>query len=391
MIDGNTKIRMYQRANGTVGIRDHLVVISTVCCANHGAESVASKVEGAVHLTHAAGCGQLGVDAAQTLRILENTGAHPNVGAALVVGLGCEQNNAHELAKKIAETGKPVASLTIQESGGTMATIEKGISLCQKLMTEKSAQAHRVPLAVSELTIGLECGGSDFTSGIAANPVVGLVADRFIDSGAGAVFGETTEVIGAEHHLAGRAVDEQVRGFILDRVREVEKGAEAMLVDIRGSQPSPGNIAGGLTTIAEKSLGAICKAGSRPIVDGVAYGQSVRKRGLTFMDTPGQDLVSLGGIVAGGAHLVLFTTGRGTPLGNAVAPVIKITANKEALMGMAENFDVDLSPILADEMSLEQGADLITSLTLEAAEGKRVQAEILGHREFGFHAIGPTL
>jgi altronate dehydratase large subunit len=391
MINRNLQVSAYQRSNHSIGIRDHLIVISTVCCANHTVQSIVKNCEQAVPIVHNFGCGQLGKDADQTLRILLNTGKHPNVGGVLVVGLGCEQNNAHELAEEIRDSGKPAASIIIQEIGGTTAVLKEGIAICQKLSSEKTKIAIRKELPVSELIIGLECGGSDYTSGITANPVIGLVADHFVDDGASVVFGETAEAIGAEHILEKRSINESVSKFILAKIQAAENEAKLMKVDMRGSQPSPGNIAGGLSTISEKSLGAICKSGNRPIVDAIEYGQLVRKKGVTFMDCPGQDLVSLGGLVAGGAHMVLFTTGRGTPLGNAITPVIKITANQETFLKMNEHIDIDLSPVSADEMSMECGANAIIDLMLKVANGNLVQTEKLGHREFGFHSIGPTL
>ena len=391
MINHDTRIKVYGRKNGMIGIRNHLAVISTVFCANHVAESIVRQVPGAVAITHHSGCGQLGKDAEQTLRVLTNIGKHPNVGAVLVVGLGCEQIGAHDLAVEIASTQKPVKTSVIQDDGGTSATIEKGVASCRQLIKGMQEDVDRISASCSELVVGLECGGSDFTSGIASNPAVGIVADLFTDIGARVIFGETAEVLGAEHILAERAVNKKVKAFIFNKVAATEKLAEDMHVDMRGSQPSPGNIAGGLSTIAEKSLGAICKSGNRPIVDVLEYAEPAGKAGLSFMDCPGQDLVSICGIVAGGAHVVLFTTGRGTPLGFAIAPVLKISANSETVSKMAENIDMDISDVLTGDMSLDDAGRIIVAKVLEVAGGKLTKAEKLGHREFGFHSIGPTL
>jgi len=391
MINHDTRIKVYGRKNGMIGIRNHLAVISTVFCANHVAESIVRQVPEAVAITHHFGCGQLGKDAEQTLRVLTNMGKHPNVGAVLVVGLGCEQIGAHDLAVEIASTQKPVKTSVIQDEGGTSATIEKGVTCCRQLIKGMQEDVDRISASCSELVVGLECGGSDFTSGIASNPAVGIVADLFTDVGARVIFGETAEALGAEHILAERAVNKKVKAFIFNKVAATEKLAEDMHVDMRGSQPSPGNIAGGLSTIAEKSLGAICKSGNRPIVDVLEYAEPAGKAGLSFMDCPGQDLASICGIVAGGAHAVLFTTGRGTPLGFAIAPVVKISANSEAVKKMAENIDIDLSGILTGDMNLDDAGRIIAAKVLEVAGGKLSKAEKLGHREFGFHSIGPTL
>ena len=391
MLDHQTTITAFHRQNGAVGIRNHLVVISTVFCANHVNECIAQRFPAAVSITHLFGCDQLGQDAEQTLRVLTHIGQHPNVGAVLVVGLGCEQNSAHDLARTIGGFNKPVASLVIQETGGTTASIEKGITLCRELHHRMQEVTRRVRVPVADLVVGLECGGSDFTSGMVANPAIGLVSDALSDIGARVIFGETAEVIGAEHILARRAVNDRVQQFILDRVRGVEQSAGTQQVDMRGSQPSPGNIAGGLSTIAEKSLGAICKSGSRPIIDCLEYAEWATRPGISFMDCPGHDLASITGLVAGGAHMVLFTTGRGTPLGFAVAPVVKITANRQTATRMAENIDVNLSEVLLRRMSIETVASNLNEIILKVANGHLVQAEKLGHREFGFHSIGVTL
>jgi altronate dehydratase large subunit len=391
MLDHQTAIRAFCRENGAVGIRNHLAVISTVFCANHVNECIVRRFPDAVSITHPFGCDQLGSDAVQTLRVLTHIGQHPNVGAVLVVGLGCEQNSAHELAQTIDDFGKPVAALVIQEAGGTTTSIEEGKTLCRKLHHRLQEETLRVQVPVKDLVVGLECGGSDFTSGMVANPAVGLVADALADLGARVIFGETSEVLGAEHIVSRRATDDRVREFILDKVRGVEQATEALKVDMRGSQPSPGNMAGGLSTIAEKSLGAICKSGNRPIVDCLEYAEWATRPGISFMDSPGQDLASITGLVAGGSHMVLFTTGRGTPLGFAVAPVVKITANGQTATRMTENIDVDLSEVLSRRMSLETAAINLGEFVLAVAGGQLVQAEKLGHREFGFHSIGITL
>ena len=391
MINHDTRIKVYGRKNGMIGIRNHLAVISTVFCANHVAESIVRQVPEAVAITHHFGCGQLGKDAKQTLRVLTNIGKHPNVGAVLIVGLGCEQINAHDLSVEIACTQKTVKTFVIQDEGGTSATIEKGVSCCRQFIKGMQEDVDRISVSCSELVVGLECGGSDFTSGIASNPAVGIVADFFTDVGARVIFGETAEALGAEHILAERAVNKKVKAFILNKVAATEKLAEDMHVDMQGSQPSPGNIAGGLSTIAEKSLGAICKSGNRPIVDVLEYAEPAGKAGLSFMDCPGQDLVSICGIIAGGAHAVLFTTGRGTPLGFAIAPVLKVSANSETVRKMAENIDMDISDVLTGDMSLDDAGRIIAAKVLEVAGGKLTKAEKLGHREFGFHSIGLTL
>jgi len=385
------KFRGYQRENGLVGIRNHLIIISTVACANLVAEKIADKTLGTVACTHPYGCDQIGEDLQLTKKVLENIGKHPNVGGVLVVGLGCEEILAEELAVKIMYSGKPVKALEIQSCGGTTGTIEKGIELVQMIQQEMERQVNYTYLTPRDLIIGLECGGSDFTSGIASNPAVGAVTDFLVSVGAKVVFGETTEILGAEHILAERASTPEIAQFILKKVEFIEDLAKKMRVDIRGAQPSPGNIEGGLSSIEEKSLGAICKTGQSLIVDVLEYADPIKKPGLSFMDTPGNDLACTCGLIAGGAHMVLFTTGRGTPMGFAIAPVIKITANEHVAQVMSENIDVDLSDILIGKMGINDGAQIILDKVFNVAKGDLVAAEKLGHCEFGFHRIGPTL
>ena len=391
MVKPVPKIKMYARANGSFGIRNHLAVISTVACANHVAESVARGIPGSIACTHPYGCDQLGADAELTFRILAAAGSHPNVGGVVVIGLGCEEISAQVLADRIRESRKPVFSLEIQKTGGTSRAIAQGMAFCRELIRIMNRYDKRIPISPEHLVVGLECGGSDYSSGIAANPAVGICSDMFVSMGAKVVFGETTELLGAEHILVRRAKTEQVGDFIRAKVNSIEKAAEEMHVDIRGAQPSPGNIDGGLSTIEEKSLGGICKTGTSSIADAIEYGHAAKTAGLTFMDTPGNDLACTCGLVSGGAHLVLFTTGRGTPMGFAYAPVIKITANKDIAQNMAENIDLDLSPVLYEGLSIEDAGKNIFSYALRVAEGELVAAERLGHREFGFHRIGPTL
>jgi len=385
------KIEMFVRADGASGIRNHLVILSTVACANHVAEAISRLVPGSVACTHPYGCDQLGADAELTQRILVAAGAHANVGGVLVVGLGCEEISAQSLADQILVSKKPVYHLEIQKQGGTSKTIAQGVECCRELSRQMAEGCFKKEESIDQLVVGLECGGSDFSSGIAANPAVGICSDLLVACGAKVMFGETTELLGAEHLLARRAKTEDVEKFILAKVRGIEQVARNMKVDIRGAQPSPGNIDGGLSTIEEKSLGGICKTGNSAIVQGLEYGIRPTLAGLSFMDAPGNDLECTCGLVSGGAHLVLFTTGRGTPMGFPYAPVVKITSNQHNAQCMAENIDLDLSSIISGQLSVEEAGRKIFSYVLRVASGERVAAERLGHCEFGFRRIGPTL
>ena len=380
-----------RRKNGQIGIRNHLAIISTVACSNFVVEKIAAGSTDAVACTHPYGCDQLGADLELTIKVLENIGRHPNVGAVLIVGLGCEQIIPDELAHKIRKADKPVEIMGIQDEGGTTKSIRKGIEICTKLEKQMRKDIDKVPITLKDLVIGLECGGSDYTSGIIANPALGLVTEELVSQGAKVVFGETTEILGAEHILTKRAISKEIAEFIIDKVNNVECFAREMKVDIRGSQPSPGNIKGGLSSIEEKSLGAIAKIGNSLIVDVLEYADSIKTSGLSFMDTPGNDLFCTCGLVAGGAHMVIFTTGLGTPMGFPIAPIIKVTASSKAARVMSENIDVDISNILFGAESIQDGANVILDKIFNVAKGELVAAEKLGHSEFGFNRIGPTL
>jgi altronate dehydratase large subunit len=383
-------LKLYQRENGDAGIRNRIAVISTVGCANHVAEQIASQVDLADAYTHAYGCDQLGEDLTLSFHCLARMGAHPNVGAALVVGLGCEEIDAEELCREISKRQPRCAYLIIQEEGGTSKSIEKGVEILQGFAAELEAM-ERTEVPLSALTVGLECGGSDFTSGLAANPALGKMAERLVAAGCKVVFGETTELMGAESVLETLCAKREHYEWICGRIRRIEQVAKDMKVDLRGTQPSPGNIRGGLTTIEEKSLGAVCKIGSLPIVDVLDFAEPAKTPGVSFMDTPGNDLACTLGLSAAGAQIIFFTTGRSSPMGFAASPVVKLTGNRVMAEKMAENMDADLSGIVDRTMSVREGGDLLFDLLMETAEGRETASERLGHREFALYRISPIL
>ena len=383
-------IKMYPRPDGRAGARNRVAVISTVACANHVVDEIVRQVPLADAYTHAYGCDQLGDDLKLSFRCLAEMGCHPNTGAALVVGLGCEEIRAEELYAEIVKNQPNCAFFNIQDVGGTTASIAHGVKLARQF-AEQLAQMERVDVPLSMLTVGLECGGSDFTSGLAANPALGKMAERLCDAGCKVVFGETTELMGAEGILEKLCVRPEHYRWICERIRRIEQVAMDMKVDLRGTQPSPGNIDGGLTTIEEKSLGAICKIGSLPIRDVLNFGERAKTPGVSFMDTPGNDLACSLGLSASGAQVLLFTTGRGTLMGFAASPVIKLTANRTLVARMGENIDVDLSGILDRTMSVQQGGDMLYEKLLRTAQGDETCSERLGHREFGLYRISPIL
>ena len=382
----------YRRPDGRVGTRNHVLVVPTVICASVVAERIANAVapHGAA-LPHLAGCGQLGPDRRVTHETLAAYCGHPNVGAVLVVALGCEQVIAQHLADAARAAGKPAAILAIQSEGGTVRTTTRGIEIAGTLVAALEAE-QRVSCDLDSLILCVKCGGSDYTSGLAANPALGRVADRLVDAGGTAVLGEIAEIMGAEHLLAARAVSPEPAAQLLRIISRVEAEAIALGLDIRGTQPSPGNIRGGLTTIEEKSLGATHKGGERtPLTDVVPYAGRITKRGLTVMDTPGLDVESVTGMVGGGAQVVVFTTGLGTPTGNPIAPVIKITGNSYTAGSMADNLDADVSGILDGRETLDSAADRLFNDMLDVCSGRITAAERLGHREFAIHRRNPTI
>ncbi len=380
------------RPDGRVGTRNHVLVVPTVICSSVVCERIVSAHEDvAVALPHLAGCGQLGPDMQLTHQTLSAYCEHPNVGAVLVIALGCEQVVAGMLAASARRAGKPAEILAIQIEGGTRRTIERGREIVARLAAEQ-ATVQRYGCDVSSLVLSLKCGGSDYTSGLASNPTLGRVADRLVDLGGSAVLGELAEIMGAEHLLAARAEHPDVGRKLLRVIERVETEAMALGFDIRGTQPSPGNIRGGLTTIEEKSLGATHKAGERsPLVDVVPYAGRISGKGLTVMETPGLDVESVTGMVGGGAQVVVFTTGLGTPTGNPIAPVIKITGNARTAVTMADNTDLDVSGVIHETETLDQAADRLFAEVMAVASGKLVSAETLGHREFAIHRRNPTI
>jgi len=389
---GSGGFRGYRRPDGRVGVRNHVLVVPTVICASVVAERIAASIApvGAA-LPHQAGCGQLGPDLHVTHDTLTAYCRHPNIGAVLVVALGCEQVIAQQLSDAARRAGKASAVVAIQAEGGTVKATERGIALA-KNMAAALEQDVREWCDISSLVMSVKCGGSDYTSGLASNPVLGRAADRLVSLGGSVVIGEIAEIMGAEHILAGRAATAGVAARLIQVVSRVETEAMSLGLDIRGTQPSPGNIRGGLTTIEEKSLGATHKAGEQTrLEDVVEYAAPIVKKGLTVMDTPGLDVESVTGMVGGGAQVVVFTTGLGTPTGNPIAPVIKITGNARTARTMADNIDLDVSGVITVSEPIEGAAGRLFDELLSVCSGTQVAAERLGHREFAIHRRNPAI
>lgn len=381
----------YERPDGRFGARNHVAVLPSVGCANEVARAISERVPGTTSLLHHQGCCQLAPDLDIVSRTLVGFGKNPNVASALIVSLGCEAVSAEGLASEIAKTGKRVESVVIQELGGLSQSVKKGTRLARDMVAECSRQS-RYRTDVANLVVGLKCGASDTTSGLASNPAVGACTDLLVAQNATIITAETTEIMGAEHILAARAINEAVAERILAIVENMESRVKSIGVDMRGSQPTPGNIAGGLTTIEEKSLGAICKAGTSMIQSVLEYGETPRQRGLHVMDTPGSEMHVLPALAAAGAQIILFTTGRGAPQGFPTVPVIKICGNRKTCIRMNEHIDMDVSGILGGEETVRSASHRILDLTLKVASGELTKAEVTGYGEtLEIYTHGPLI
>ncbi|MCC0632370.1 MULTISPECIES: UxaA family hydrolase [unclassified Clostridioides] len=377
----------YKRPDGRVGIRNHILILPTSVCASDTTRIIASQVQGAVTFNNQNGCSQVSSDQQLTMDVMAGYAANPNVYGVIVVSLGCENCQNDLVVDAIKErTNKPIKTLVIQEEHGTLKTIEKAVRYARE-MAQEASLLRKEEFPISELILGTECGGSDPTSGLAANPLIGELSDRLVDLGSTSILSETTEFIGAEHILARRAVNEEVKEKILHIVHRYENSLKLVGEEVREGNPSPGNIAGGLTSLEEKSLGCIHKGGHRVISEVYDYAKQIDKKGLVIMDTPGNDASSVAGMVAGGAQVVVFSTGRGTPSGNPIAPVIKITGNKITFANMEDNMDFDASPVIYGPQTMEELTDDLLNLVVDVANGKQSKAESLGYTEMAIARV----
>lgn len=374
----------YYRGNDRVGTRNHLAIIPTVFCANTVARRIAENIENAVLFTHGLGCGHPGIEQESTKELLSKIGGHPNFGGVLIVGLGCERISADDLANEICKEKKPVEIVVIQNEGDSIKAIEKGVTLSMDMISKISRQK-REPADISNLILGVKCGGTDFTSGLASNPAVGITSDKIIKNGGSVVMTEITELIGAEHILKRMCINKDVAEKI-DKVIAKNKNNLRAKVGIcriseEASLVSPGNREGGVTNVVEKALGGYKKAGSSVIQDVIEYGQNIEGKGLYIMDGPSHDGESVTGMIASGAQIIIFTTGRGTPTGFPGVPVIKVCGNPNISNIMKANIDADLSEIMNGTTTIKEGGEQLFERLVMYASGELTKAELLKHDE----------
>jgi altronate hydrolase len=396
----------YQRADGKVGTRNYVAVISTVNCSASVSQFVREKfrdvstyypnVDGVIAVTHKSGCGQVlnSEDHWALQRVLAGYARHPNVAAYVVIGLGCEVNQAAVMVDKQRMTVNGTADkptvITIQESGGVRKTVDAAVQAIARILPQAN-EARRTKQPVSELLLATNCGGSDGNSGITANPALGWAVDELVRYGGTGVLAETTEIYGAEQLLIRRAVNEGVAKKLLDRFEWWLQHLAARGGEM-DNNPAPGNKAGGLTTVYEKSLGGVTKGGTTPLMDVFCYGEPITTRGFVFMDTPGHDPVSITGLVAGGANIICFTTGRGSVFGCKPVPSIKLATNSIMYRHMADDMDINCGVIL-EGTPLETVGRQIFEEVIAVASGKKSKSELsgVGEEEFAPWMIGPVL
>jgi len=377
----------YPRKDGSVGTRNYVAIIPTVVCACDTARQISENVRGTALFIHYQGCGLIPSDIELVNRTLSNLGRNPNVAGVLLVSLGCEETDVDGVLDVIAQSKKPVAKIVIQKVGGTITAVDEGTRIA-KQMVSNASRIKREKFEDSALIFGAECGGSDTTSGLGSNPVIGAVFDLLLEKGGSGVFSETTEFIGAEHLLAKRAISSKVARRVLDITECYEKRFLDAGVDMRGANPGKGNIEGGLTTIEEKSVGAIIKGGTTTIQGVYEYGERPEGKGLFIIDGPGHDSKSLTALAAAGANVIFFSTGRGTPLGFPFVPVIKVTANRATYESMEDNIDIYVD-IAASNNLQELGQNLFEE-AVSVASGKKTKSEILNQSSYsGIFVAGP--
>lgn len=378
----------YERPNGQFGVRNHVAVISVMENVNSIVRTIAGAVSGTIAIPTLFVRGQLGRDYEITMASLAGLIANPNVAGAVVIGL--EPATTEELVERIRPSGKPVEAVSTQLVGGSIEATAIGTRHAARMVRDAS-RLGRTEVPLSQLTIGVECGGSDTTSGLASNPAIGVVADRIVEAGGTVVISETSEFLGAEQIFAERAENPDVRQAFIDAVEDLERNVMAQGIDLRGSNPSKDNIRGGLTTIEEKALGAMVKAGTTSLVSVLGYGEEPATPGMHFMATPAPAVESTTALAAGGCQMILFSTGVGNPIGSMVSTTIKVTGNRNTAKSMADNVDFDVSAVLEEGEEIVSAGGRLFDYAINVANGEMTTSEILDTRDTSISRFGLSM
>ncbi|TAK81562.1 MAG: altronate hydrolase [Betaproteobacteria bacterium] len=377
----------YPRENGTVGVRNWVAVVSVMDNCNPVTRAICAQVDGTIAVTTLFVRGQYGRDLEIAYNTLAGMGRNPNIAAVLLVGL--EEQTTEEVARRIRPAGKPVEAVHLQPNG-TINCVAEGTRRALRLVV-RASNARRRSCATSELMLGVQCGGSDTTSGLTCNPVIGRLSDRVVEEGGTVIISETSEFFGAEHLFAARAASPAIAKAFTDMVVRLEREAMSQGMDIRGTNPTPDNMRGGLTTIEEKALGAMAKSGTSRLRGVLSYGEAPSSKGLHFLDAPAPAVENLTALAAAGCQLVFFGTGVGNPIGNMVSPTAKVSGNVNTLRTMADNIDFDASDILEKKASVGAVGDRLYDYAIEVASGTRTSSEILDVRETAISRFAPTI
>jgi len=370
----------YRRSNGSIGIRNIVAIVACTGCINEIPRIISQGIPGTIPLGHNLSCSHLGSDLERSMWTLANLAGNPNVYGVVLVGMGCEQMRPEKIYEDIIQFEKPVELFTLRDIGDWNEVVEKGKNAAQR-MARQAAALRREGAEFGEMTLGIKCGGSDTTSGVVSNPVAGFVADRIIREGGTVIFTETPEILGAEHVLAKRAVNKEVAARVLEAAETMERRVKEMGVDLRGSEPTPANIQGGLTTIEEKSLGAIIKAGNAPLQGVLSYGQRPSAKGLYFMDGPARTGELLVGVAAAGCQLTIFSMGGGlpsllpmlpaAPARFPVMPVIKMSGNPDGHEKRRDIIDIYVGTVVEGEETIQQAGERLLSEVIDVASGRK--------------------
>ena len=378
----------YARPDGSYGVRNYVAIISTADNSNFIARRVAEMIKGTIPVCPCFGRGEIGADMDLHIQTMGGMGANPNVHSAVIVSL--EPVMAEKIARIIRAAGKEVLVFSMDECGGSIGCTEQAVRAAKKLMIQASME-QRTEIGIEHLQLGVECGGSDTTSGVVSNPATGKVADVLMDAGGTVILSETTEWMGAERNLCGRAATPEVGEKIVKAIQWYEDYIKSIGVDLNGFNPAPDNIKGGLSTIEEKALGSIKKGGTRPIQDMLTCAQKPQAKGMYLMDAPTGGVENTTALAGAGCQLIIFSTGKGNPLGNPIVPTIKVTGNDRTIKKSGENIDVDLSAVIVEDMSLEKAGEILYERMIDHANGKLTTAEALGDLEIAVTRIGFTV